>query len=101
MGKRKWTNIKAFEGLIIEMRDAGKTRQEIADALGLDKIQVKNWINRQNKKQASIEAGLPPKRRGRPRKKEMTSEEECKNEIRRLKMENKLLRDFLSLTGRK
>lgn len=101
MEKRKWTNIKAVEGLITEMREAGKTRQEIADALGLDKVQVKNWINRYNKKQARTEAGLPPKRRGRPRQKETMSEEEYKYEIHRLKMENQLLRDFLSLTGRK
>ena len=101
MSKRKWTNIKALEGLIIEMREAGKTKQEIADALSLDKVQVKNWINRYNRKQARMETGLPPKRRGRPRKREMTSEEEYKYEIRRLKMENELLRDFLSLTGRK
>jgi transposase len=101
MSKRKWTNIRALEGLIIEMRKSGKTRQEIADALGLEKEQIKNWVSRYNRMQAKMEAGLPPKRRGRPRKKEMTSEEEYKYEIRRLKMENELLRDFLSLTGRK
>jgi transposase len=101
MSKRKWTNIIAAEGLIIEMRKSGKTRQEIADALGLEKAQIKNWISRHNRKQAKMEEGLPPKRRGRPRKQEMTSEEEYKYEIRHLKMENELLRDFLSLTGRR
>jgi uncharacterized protein (DUF433 family) len=50
MSKRKWTNIKAVEGLIIEMRKLGKTRQEIADALGLEKAQIKNWISRHNRK---------------------------------------------------
>ncbi|MGI6403555.1 MAG: hypothetical protein ACOX0K_04890 [Oscillospiraceae bacterium] len=75
MSKRKWTNIIATEGLIIEMRKSGKTRQEIADALGLEKAQIKNWISRHNRKQAKMEEGLPPKRRGRPRKQEMTSEE--------------------------
>ncbi|MGI6404282.1 MAG: hypothetical protein ACOX0K_08790 [Oscillospiraceae bacterium] len=52
MSKRKWTNIIAVEGLIIEMRKLGKTRQEIADALGLEKAQIKNWISRHNRKQA-------------------------------------------------
>ncbi|WOC32476.1 MULTISPECIES: hypothetical protein [Caproicibacterium] len=33
--KRSWTNIKAFEPKILAMRAAGKTRQEIADELGL------------------------------------------------------------------
>jgi transcriptional regulator len=37
MEKRKWTNIKAVETEIIKMRKAGRTRQEIADALGLEK----------------------------------------------------------------
>lgn len=101
MSKRKWTNISAVEGLITAMRAAGKTRQEIADTLGLDKVQIKNWINRHNKKQARKEAGLTPKLPGRPRNREMTSEEEYKYEIRRLQMENKLLRDFLSLIERK
>ncbi len=49
MEKRKWTNIKAVEELIAEIREAGKTRQEIAEALGLGKVQIKNWINRHNK----------------------------------------------------
>lgn len=46
-------------------------------------------------------AGLSPKRLGRPRKGETTSAEEYKYEIERLKIENKLLRDFLQSTGRK
>ena len=39
MSKRNWTNVKAREPLIIAMREAGMTRQEIADELGawLDK----------------------------------------------------------------
>ena len=101
MSKRKWTNIKKFEAEIIEMREAGKTRQEIAEYLGLEKEQIKNWIRRHNREQARLAAGLPPKRRGRPRKGEAASAEEYKHEIERLKMENKLLRDFLRSTGRK
>ena len=41
MKKRKWTNIKAVEAEIIKMREEGRTRQEIADALGLEKAQIK------------------------------------------------------------
>lgn len=101
MSKRKWTNIKEFESEIIAMREAGKTRREIAEHLGLEKEQIKNWISRHNREQARLAAGLPPKRRGRPRKGEAKSVEEYKYEIERLKMENKLLRDFLQSTGRK
>ena len=63
--KRSWNNIKALEPNILAMRAAGKTRQGIADELGLNKIQIKNWINRHNKETDREEAGLPPKRRGR------------------------------------
>ena len=101
MSKRKWTNIKALEPEIIAMCKAGKTRQEIAEHLGLEKEQIKNWINRYNREQARISASLPLKHRGRPKKGEARSEEKYKYEIERLKMENKLLRDFLQSTGRK
>ena len=33
------------------MRKEGATRQKIADRLGLSKPQIKNWINRYNRKQ--------------------------------------------------
>ena len=68
MEKRKWTNIKAKETEIIKMRKAGRTRQEIADTLGLEKVQIKNWISRYNREQARLAAGLLPKRRGCSRK---------------------------------
>ena len=101
MSKRKWTNIKALEPEIIAMREAGKTRREIAEHFGLEKEQIKNWISRYNREQARLAAGLPPKRRGRSGKGGTKGIEEYKYEIERLKMENKLLRDFLQSTGRK
>lgn len=42
MSKKKWTRIKNYEPEIIRLREAGLTRQQIADELGLDKIQIKN-----------------------------------------------------------
>jgi len=96
--KRSWTNIKALEPKILAMRAAGKTRREIADELGLNKTQIKNWINRHNKEADREEAGLSPKRRGR---KPAVTLQEYKYENKRLKMENELLRDFLHVAGRK
>lgn len=101
MSKRKWTNIKAIEPEIIAMREEGKTRQEIADHFGLDKEQIKSWVKRYNHEQARLAAGLPPKQRGRPRTGALTNKAEYEYEIKRLRMENKLLRDFLQFTGRK
>lgn len=97
MAKRKWTNVELFGAEINAMRKAGKTRQEIADHLGLNKTQVKNWINRYNKKQI-IKTELRPK--GRPRKDGNPPQQDLQKELERLRMENKLLRDFLQLVER-
>ena len=103
MSKRKWVNIKILGPEINAMREAGKTRQEIADHFGLDKIQIKNWINRYNKEVKRVEAGIAPRPKGRPRKNAAPRDlaREQAYEIKRLKMGNQLLRDFLQLTGRK
>lgn len=97
MSKRKWTNVQLFGAEINAMREAGKTRQEIADLLGLNKTQIKNWINRYNKKQA---AKTELHSKGRPRKDGNPSQQNLQKELERLRMENKLLRDFLQLVGR-
>lgn len=90
-----------MEWRILELRKAGETRQEIADELNLNKVQIKNWINRYNKSTARIEDGLSPKKRGRPCKYDKPSEEEKDYMIKRLRMENELLRDFLRAAGRR
>lgn len=95
MSKRKYTHIKEIETQIIAMRKAGMTRQEIADELGLEKGQIKNWITRYNRRKAEALQGLLPKPKGRPRKRPLRSTDEYEREISRLQMENKLLRDFL------
>jgi transposase len=100
---RKYTDIKQYENQIMEMRAAGKTRREIAQALGLEKEQIKGWITRFNREQRKLEAGIKPRPKGRPRKdaepRDIVAEQAY--EIERLKMENKLLRDFMRLAGRR
>ena len=108
MSKQK---MKDNEQIIIQMREAGKSRQEIADTLGLTKVQIKNWINRYNRRQKKQAIGIPTLPTGRPRKDYVLTEENkveyykrqlrlAKSENHRLKMENELMRDFLSLTGK-
>ena len=101
MSKRKFTHIEKFESEILRMREEGQTRREIAEHLGLTKEQIKGWINRYNRKQRKLAAGIPPKPKGRPRQRPLSGEEEYKKEIARLQMENQLLRDFLRFTERK
>ena len=100
MSKRKYTHIKAIEMRIVSMREAGMTRQEIADELGLEKEQVKNWVARYNRRKMCLLQGMPAKPKGRPRKRPLTTEEDYVQTIARLQMENKLLRDFLQSTER-
>lgn len=101
MGKRKWTDMQLLEPEIIKMRDHGMSRTQIAEELGLEWKQIDNWITRYNKKKSAIKNGQLPKRKGRPRTRPLSTMEEYEREIARLEMENKLLRDFLQLTGRK
>lgn len=103
MPKRKYAHMQALEEEILAMREGGATRKEIAERFGLSKEQIKNWINRYNRKQAKLEAGILPRPKGRPRKDSVTRDivTEQTYEIQRLRMENKLLRDFLRFTGRK
>ena len=106
MSRQKYTHIQVKEEEILALREAGATRQEIANQLGLSKVQIKNWINRYNRKQTKLEAGFFPNQKGRRRKVAEPGDPgdiiaEQAREIRRLKMENELLRDFLRSTGRK
>lgn len=101
MEKRKWTNMKLIEAGIIEMRKAGKTRQEIAGNFGLSKKQIENWVTRYNKEQAKLSKGILPKRRGRPRQDGQPPHQDEASELKRLRMENQLLRDFVQFTERK
>ena len=95
MSKRKYTHIKAMEPQIISMRKAGMTRQEIADELGLTKAQIKDWVKRYNHRRGLLLQERKHKAKGRPRKDGQPPKQNIQKELGRLRMENKLLRDFL------
>ncbi len=101
MSKRKYTHLKAAETLILSMRQDGMTLQEIADELGLSLKQMKNWSYRHNCEKRNLLKGITPKPKGRPRKDGQLPHQNEKTELERLRMENKLLRDFLQFTERK
>lgn len=99
---RDYTKILAIKEQIIEMRGKGQTLREIAEHFGFkDKYVVKGFLKRERKKERELEYGIAPGHRGRPPKNYIPTEKEKDNEIKRLKMENELLRDFLRATGRK
>ena len=82
----------------------GKTQREVAEYYGFrDKQVIKRLLERERRKERKLEAGIRPRPKGRPRKDaapgDVVAEQAC--EIQRLRMENKLLRDFLRFTERK
>jgi hypothetical protein len=99
---KEYTHMQVLETQILAMKEEGKTNREISEYFGLrDKYVVKQFISRCHRKQKMIEAGILPRRRGRSPKGYQPTEQEKDNEIKRLKMENELLRDFLRIAGRK
>ena len=93
MSKRNYTHVKELLPTIQAMVAEGMTQREIAAHFGFkDKSVVKFALMRARKAGTTI-----PKARGR---KPARTLQEYKDENKRLKMENELLRDFLSLTER-
>ena len=104
MGKRSYTHTQVLLPEIRAMVASGKTQREIAEHFGFSsKEVVGELLKRERRKEAKIAAGIMPCPKGRPRKDALPRDvvAEQAYEINRLKMENKLLRDFLQLTGRK
>ena len=114
---REYRHIKMYEREIIKLWEEGKSLREIAEMFGFTKEQVQDFKTRYNKNQCKLAAGIEIKPKGKPRKDgtkpppsiqqlskltqlqyELVSKE---RHIKRLEMENELMRDFLSLTERK
>ena len=102
MARKGYTHVQVLLPEIREMVAAGKTQREIAEQFGLrDKYVVKQLLTWERRKEEKIAAGIMPRPKGRPRKDGHPPHQREKTELDRLRMENKLLRDFLQLTGRK
>lgn len=104
MSEKNYTHVQRFLPEIGAMKAAGKTHQEIANHFGFrDKYVIKGLLKRERRKERKLAFGILSKPKGRPRKnaapQDIILEQEY--EIRRLKMENELLRDFLQSVERK
>ena len=88
------------------------TLRAIGERFGLSYEQVHNFISRHNERQRKIAAGIAIRKKGRPSKDTVVTEEDKLADLRyklarkdarikQLEMENELMRDFLSLTERK
>ena len=89
MSKRRYTNIVAMLPVIEAMLAAGMSHREIENELGLEGDRpIHNLLKRQRRKAAK---GMPKFRGRKPAK----TLQEYKYENKRLRMEVKLLQDFL------
>ena len=109
---RKYRHIKENEKEILELKEQGHTLREIGERFGLSYEQVHNFISRHNERQRKIAAGIAIRKKGRPSKDTVVTEEDKLADLRyklarkearikQLEMENELMRDFLLLTERK
>ena len=114
---REYRHIKQYENEILQLKSEGLTHREIGERLGFEQIKIKKFLERYRISQKKLSAGITIKPKGRPRKDgeglppsvqqlskltqlqyELTMKE---RNIKRLEMENELMRDFLSHTERK
>ena len=94
MSKRKYGYMVELLPIIEQMIQAGMSHRQIEDELGLEGDRpIHNLLKRQRKKEAR---GIPKFRGRKPAK----TLQEYKYENKRLKMEVKLLQDFLQSTER-
>ena len=96
---------------VLEMKKTGKTHGEIAEQLGFTHQQINGLVKRENIRKRKIAAGIALKRKGRPSKNCVVTEQDKVADLRyklarkeyhikQLEMENELMRDFLKETER-
>jgi transposase len=114
---RTYRRIQQYEEELLRLRKEGLTIREIGERFGFTYEQMHDYFKRYNRKQRKLASGIPLNPKGRPRKdgtelppsiQQLSKLTQLKYEIagkeryiKRLEMENELMRDFLSLTERK
>ena len=114
---REYRHIKMYEKEIFELKEQGLSQRQIAEKLGFTYEKMHDFFRRYNRNQRKLAAGIVIRPKGRPRKdgtgipppiQQLSKLTQLQYEIaskdryiKRLKMENELMRDFLSLTERK
>jgi len=83
---------------IVNKQKTGQSVNSLSKEYGISRAAIQVWCGLRPEKEI---AKIAPRRRGRPRKNHILTEKEKDNEIKRLTMENDLLRSFLQVAGRK
>ena len=101
MPKRKYTNLKVLLPQIKEMIAEGKSHREIEEHFGLTgERPIHHLLKQEHRREKKMVTGIMPKPKGHPRKDSQPPKQDIQKELERLRMENKLLRDFLQSTER-
>ena len=109
---RSYRHIKEYEKDLLRLKAEGMTVKAIGEKFGLTYEQTHGFFKRHNANQRKLAAGIAIKKKGRPPKDYVVSEQDKIAELRyilarkdakikSLEMQNELMRDFLSLTERK
>lgn len=97
---RKYTPIKQYYEEMERLHQEGYSCRKIGERGVFTKDQVKECLRRPRRK-AQKENQQVPKRRGRPAKAVPETITALQKEVKRLRMGNELLRDFLKETERR
>ena len=87
---------ESLKQLVRKEIEGGKSQKEVSREYGISRYSIQSWCGLRPETRIRQIAPLP---KGRPRR--IKTIEDYEKENKRLKMENELLRDFLSLTERK
>ena len=79
---RNYSLIQQYEKEILRLKEEGYTKREIGENLGFSYEQIHNFISRYNEKQRRITAGVALKRKGRPPKEYVVSEQDKVAELK-------------------
>ena len=79
---RGYRHIKENEKEILELKEQGMTLRAIGERFGLSYEQVHNFISRHNEQQRKIAAGIAIRKKGRPTKDTVVTEEDKLADLR-------------------
>ena len=97
-GMKRYSAVIKREAIRLRQEE-GMMNREIMDHLGIvSERRVRLWCEQYRNEGLS---GLEPKPQGRPRKVVKAEPDQAEHELKRLRMENELLRNFLYEAGRR
>lgn len=102
MSKRKYTHLRLLLPEIKKMLAERKSHREIEEYFGLTgERPIHHLLKQEHRREKKLATGVITKSKGRPRKDGQLPQQNVDTELKRLCMENKLLRDFLQSIERK